>query len=165
MEARLTDRMEGCRSSLERWVIDSEQRNEEHLISLEMARSKAETGRIEIKKHVDGLKLKVHCINRLLERETLDSIHKPSIFRPKELTHNALHVGSAADDPEGHRSAHLNWNYEIGPQSHILANGMTHPYAPFRDVGSHSYGDAVRASHCRLPKLNFPVFNDKDPQL
>jgi hypothetical protein len=166
MEACLTDQIEGRCSGLECRVIDFEQHNEEHLISLEMAHSEAEIGHVEIEKRVDNLKLEVHRINRLLEHETLDSNHnKAGIFGPKELAHGGPHARSTVDGPEGHRCAHLNWDYEIGPQSHILANGTTHSRAPFRDVDSHSYGDAVRASHGRLLKLNSPVFNSDDPQL
>jgi hypothetical protein len=52
-------------------VLESEQHNEEHLISLEMARSESETSRVEIDKRVDGLKLEVLCINKFLEQENL----------------------------------------------------------------------------------------------
>jgi hypothetical protein len=166
MEACLTDRIEGRCSGLERRVIDFKQRNKERLISLEMSCSEAETGCVETEKHVDGLKLKVHCINCLLERKTLDSNHnKAGIVGPKDSAHGAPHTGSAIDGPEGHRFAHLNRDYEIGPQSHIPANGMVHSHAPFHDADSHSYGDAVRANHGRLPKLNFPMFNGDDSQL
>jgi hypothetical protein len=81
MEARLTSIIEGRCSGLEHHVIDSEQCNEERLISLETMCSEVESGRVDIEKRVDDLKLEVHRINCLLERETLDSNHnKSSIF-------------------------------------------------------------------------------------
>jgi hypothetical protein len=166
MEVCLTETIEGRCGGLERRVINYEQRNEERIISLEMARSEAETDCINTDKRIDDLKLEVHCINRLLERETLDNNHtKPGIFGPKELAHGAPHVGSTADGPKGHCSAHMFWDYEIGSQSHNPANGTPYPRFPSRDVESHSYVDAVRASHGWLLKVNFPVFNGDDPQL
>jgi hypothetical protein len=71
MEARLGEKIEGRCSGLEQHVLESEQHNEERLISLEMARSESETSRVEIDKRVDGLKLEVLCINKFLEQENL----------------------------------------------------------------------------------------------
>jgi hypothetical protein len=54
-EERLDDRIEGRRQGIDHRMADSEQRVEERLISLEMARMESETGRAEIEKQVEGL--------------------------------------------------------------------------------------------------------------
>jgi hypothetical protein len=71
MEVRLGDRIEDRCGGLERWVVETEQRAEERFVSLEMARTKAEQGCVEFEKQFDGLKLEVHRMNHLLERESM----------------------------------------------------------------------------------------------
>jgi hypothetical protein len=121
---------------------------------------------VNIEKRIDDLKLEVQRINCLLESETLDNNHnKPDIFGKKESVHGAPHVRSIADSPEGYRSTHMTLDYEIGSQSNNPANGTLYPHFQSREAESHSYVDVVRASHGRLRKVNFPVFNGDDPQL
>jgi hypothetical protein len=71
MEARLDDQIDDRCGSLERRVEEVEQRTEERLVSLEMARTKTEMGHADLPKQFDSLKLEVNCLNRFIERETL----------------------------------------------------------------------------------------------
>jgi hypothetical protein len=71
LESRLDDRIEGHCSRLECRAMEMEQRSEERLITLEMARVESEQGRAALLKQFDGLRLEVHHMNRLLERDTM----------------------------------------------------------------------------------------------
>jgi hypothetical protein len=82
METQLGDHIEGRCTGLERCVAEMEQRTEECLVSLEMARSKSKQGRAHLEKQFDGLKLKVHHMNRLLECETLANRNRLLCSRP-----------------------------------------------------------------------------------
>jgi hypothetical protein len=164
MEARLTGIIEGRCSGLEHRVIDSEQCNKERLISLETMCSEAESGRVDIEKRVDDLKLEVHRINCLLKRETLDSNHnKSSIFEPKESAHDTPHARSAADGPNGHLSAHLNPDYEIGSQSHISTNGTTSLANGLKSNPNSTSPKATNSFNPTQPKNSISQFNPTQP--
>jgi hypothetical protein len=175
MESCLTDTIEGRYGGLEKRVTAVKQRNEEHIISLEMARSEEESDRADIERRVDDLKLEVCCLNRFLKRETLEhNLDKSGIFGSKESTPGAPHAGSTTNGPDGHRSAPHTRDVVFGsnvPHPQIPANGtfphQSHDVDPLHGASSacrdNSYNDAVHASHGQLPKLNFPVFNGDDP--
>jgi hypothetical protein len=81
MVARLGERIEDRCSGLENRVESAEQRAEERLISLEMARVESKAGRADMEKRFDGLKLEVLCINKFMERESMENQqNKSGIF-------------------------------------------------------------------------------------
>jgi hypothetical protein len=131
-EERLDDRIEGRRQGIDHRMADSEHRVEERLISLEMARMESETGRTEIEKQVEGLKLKVHHVGRFLERENLgDPQGKPGIFRVVESTPPPPpHQATDADGPTGHRIEHHSGISSWGRLPAILRSRSTVRLSP-----------------------------------
>jgi hypothetical protein len=164
MGAQLGEKIEGHCTSLEQQVSEVEQRLEERLTSLEMARSKSEQGHVALEKQFDGLRLEVGRMIHLLEHENLiHSQSKPRIFSAGELPTLPGSMGATVDRSKRSRE-------EVSP------NGMSHhPLPQSRGLeqlseshharGVDSYGDVVRASHAQLPKLNFPLFSGVETQL
>jgi hypothetical protein len=68
MEVHLGEKIEGRCIGLEQRVIEGEQRAEERIISLKMARTEAEASRAALEKQFDDLRLEVHHVNRFMER-------------------------------------------------------------------------------------------------
>jgi hypothetical protein len=78
MEARLKDTIEGRCSGFEQRIHEAEQRSEECLILLEMARVEAESIRVDLEKQFEDLKLEV---NRFFEHENMgDPQGRPDIL-------------------------------------------------------------------------------------
>jgi hypothetical protein len=73
MVAHLGERIEDHCGGLELRVDMSEQRAEEHLISLEMACAESEVSHVDMEKRFDGLKLEVLHINKFMECESLEN--------------------------------------------------------------------------------------------
>jgi hypothetical protein len=73
MEVRLSDQIDGCCASPERRVDEVEQKSEECLISLEMARTEIEQGWVEFEKQFGDLHLEVNRLNRFLELENMEN--------------------------------------------------------------------------------------------
>jgi hypothetical protein len=175
-EERLDDRIEGRCQGIEHRMADSEQRVEERLILLEMARMESEMGRTEIEKQVEGLKLKGHHVGRFLERENLgDPQGKPGIF---QVVESALppppHQATDADSPTGHCIEHHSRDLELGSvasHTQVPINGTSQSRPNIHVVDSSaewvqsSVGEFARVGHGHLPKLQFPVFSGEDPQL
>jgi hypothetical protein len=63
--------IEGRCGGLNCHVDDIEQKTEERLVSLEMARTEVEMGRADLEKQFDGLRLELGRLNRFMERESL----------------------------------------------------------------------------------------------
>jgi hypothetical protein len=149
---------------------------EEWLISLEMARIESESSRAEIEERVKGLKLKVHRVGRFSKHENLgDPQGKPRIFGVVEsVPPPPPPQATDADGPMGHRVEHHFWYLELGSVSthtQVLVNGTSQSRPNPRGVDSSmecsrgSVGAFPRVNQGRLPKLQFPVFSDEDPQL
>jgi hypothetical protein len=170
MEIRLGDRIVGCYVGLERHVVEVEHRSEECFISLEMARTEAESSHVTLEKEFDGLKLEVNRLNGFLERENLEhSAGRPGI------------ILSSVGDANGqgrHRGDVRSRDSKVGlmhPPPQIQTNNMNHESSLPHMVDlsqdllrAHSrsiYADAVRVSQGRLPKLHFLMFNGEDRQL
>jgi hypothetical protein len=173
METYLRDHMKQRCSELERRVVESEQRADERFISLEMARAELESGRADMEKSFEGLKLEVHRLNRSVECESPANNHgKPRIF-VAELVSPSSPTGAAADGPDGHHVEHSSRDHEFGSahaHPHVPANATTQSRPPPRalDLSLDSGRPrqfASSAESSRLPKLQFPIFNDEDPQL
>jgi hypothetical protein len=68
-----------------------------------MAQTEAETGRVEMEKQFDGLKLEVHRINRFLEHENLvNPQSKMGIFSSAEPTSISLSSSAVVGGSHGH---------------------------------------------------------------
>jgi hypothetical protein len=177
MKARLFERIDGRWSGLEQRVINIEQLSEERLISLEMSRTEAAAERVDMEKPLGDLKLEVGRINRFLERESMANPHtKPSIISTTESASAPPPSSTIADGPNGHRVAHHHQDHEYGSintHPHIPVNGTNqttsrvpeHSHELGRSVPHATHVDSMRASHGRLPKLQFPMFRGEDPQL
>jgi hypothetical protein len=122
METRLSEKIEGRCSGLEKRVGDLEQHSEERFISLEMVYTEAKVECVNMDKQFTSLKLKLGRLNRLLEHENLvNSQCKPGIISTTES------VDLFADDPDGHHANNHHRDREIGlnfAPSHIPVNGM-----------------------------------------
>jgi hypothetical protein len=106
MESRLSDKIEGRCSGLEYRVVDAEQKVEEWFVSLEMARTEAETGCADLRKQFERLKLEVNWLNRFMEHENMTNPHtKPDIFTTVESSSPDPPLDAEVVDPEGHRVA------------------------------------------------------------
>jgi hypothetical protein len=78
MEVCLKDTIEGRCSGFEQRIHEAEQRSEECLILLEMARVEAESIRVDLEKQFEDLKLEV---NRFFEHENMgDPQGRPNIL-------------------------------------------------------------------------------------
>jgi hypothetical protein len=71
MKVCLGEKIEGRCHGLEQRMIEGEQCTDERLISLEMPRTEAEVSHSVLKKQFDDMCLEVHCVNRFMERETM----------------------------------------------------------------------------------------------
>jgi hypothetical protein len=81
MEAYLKDMIEGRCQGVEQHVHEAEKCSEERLISLEMARAKAEVSQVDMEQQFGDLKLEVNRINRFIECENMgDPQGRPDIF-------------------------------------------------------------------------------------
>jgi hypothetical protein len=177
MEVWLSDYIEGYCQGIERRMADSEQRVEERLVSLEMARIESKSGCAEIEKWVEGLKLEVHHVGRFLKRGNLgDPQGKPRIFGTVELAQRSSPPTGDADVPSGHRVANSHRDRELGSvftHTQVPVNNTSQSMPPDSGVGaslershdSHSAGEFTRMGQGHLPKLQFPVFWGEDPQL
>jgi hypothetical protein len=126
METWLGDRIEGCCSGIECCVVESEQHAKESPISLEMARTEANQGRSVMEKQFDDLKLEVHRMNRLLERDNMvNSQGTPGLIHNMKTSSPRSTVTS----PDGHSSTSHSWEHEsrMGNSAHVPANGMSQP--------------------------------------
>jgi hypothetical protein len=113
-----------------RHITMAEQRNKEQLISLEMARTKSESGRVDMEKRVDGLKLEVHRLNLFLECENLEHHDQPGIIGTKESAAPTPPPGTTADGPDGHHVELQHRDNEFGSNSshaHVPVNGTLPP--------------------------------------
>jgi hypothetical protein len=161
METRLSEKIEGCCSGLEKHVGDLEHHSEECFISLEMVHTEAKVERINMDKQFTGLKLKVGHLNRLLERKNLvNSQSKPGIISTIES------VDLFTDGPDGHHANNHHRDREIGlnfAPFHIPVNGMNPTKSLPRgaeipqELGRASHFaapiESMRASQGRLPKI------------
>jgi hypothetical protein len=175
METQLGDRIEGHYNGIEHHVVESRViEAKESFITLEMALAEVDQGRSTMEKQSDDLKLEVHCMNHLLERDNMvNSQGTPGLIHNMETTSPAV----TATGPDRHRSASHTREHEsrmVNP-AHVPANGMSHTTIPLRAADSSldscrgmSHGaqfDGGRAGQGCLPKLNFPMFSGEDPQL
>jgi hypothetical protein len=160
MEVCLDDWIDGRYGGLEHRVEEVKQRTEERLVSLEMARTKTETGHANLSKQFDSLKLEVNRLNRFIERETL--AHQqghPGIFTAVEHNSTEGVVGPHAD--LRHRDLEFESNFlhsqaPVHGTSHLRSYGVV-------DVGEHSHGggsrqldssaELMKAQQGRLPKI------------
>jgi hypothetical protein len=165
MEARLSDRIDGRCSGLERRVVEVEQKAEERLVSLEMSRTEAELGRAELEKQFDGLRLEVGRLNCFMERESMLSQQgKPGIFSTNEAASSPFQAGGDSGEAWPRRA-------DLLPQPAAPRGGASQPrsrdgfdFVPELARERHM-GDSLRANQGRLPKISFPVFSGEDPQL
>jgi hypothetical protein len=124
MEIRLRHCIKGRCFGLERHVAESEER----FISLEMARTESESGRADMEKRFEGLKLEVHRLNHSVESESLANNHDKSGIFVAESAPPSSTTGAAVDGPDGHRVEHSSRDHEFGSahaHPHVPANGMT----------------------------------------
>jgi hypothetical protein len=167
MESRLSDRIDGRCGGLERRVADVEQKAEERFIALEMLRIELDSGRAEIERQFDGLKLEVHRMNRLLEHENLERAQgKPQIFSTNGSTFgvssSATAEGAGApaidlllprpDQDTSHHASVTREEVRSGDSQLARSNAST-------------YYESVRATQGRLLKIQFPIFSGDDPLL
>jgi hypothetical protein len=173
MESRLDDRIEGrCGGGLERRVEEAEQRFKERLISLGMARAKAEQGRAPLKKQFDGLKLKVHRMNRFLERDNLvNQQEKQGIFTSKDGSFTNQSMGDVAGGLKSRRAdatQHQQGRGGVPSQTTTCAASTSNTnFCPrgvetavdLRHPSLHeSRSESGRGCQGRLPKLHFSAF-------
>jgi hypothetical protein len=172
MEARLKDTIEGHYGGLDRRVDAIEQKTDEHLVSLEMARTKVEMGRADLEKQFDGLHLELGRLNQFMERESLVNRQERSgIFVDPP-------AGAAVGGADTSHADTSNRDREYGsslPNSRIPGSGMSNPGIPHchpeysseqsRGRPNQSIAESVRASQGKLPKIQFPSFSGDDPQL
>jgi hypothetical protein len=154
MESHLGDRIEGRCGDLENRVAASEQRAEERLISLEMARSEVEQGHAAMEKQFDGLRLEVHRMNRFFERENMAGQQdKPSIISKAEAAGGTPLPAASADisDRGMFQTRSINSDVEWELRRATRDNSCR--------------AESSRMSQGRLPKLQFPMFLGEDPQL
>jgi hypothetical protein len=172
-----SERIVGRNSGLQQRVVDVEQRSEERFILLEMTCTEANAEHVEMDKQMGSLKLKVGCIDRFLERESMANSHtKPGIINTIETAPAPPPSSNIFDGPYGHRVPHHHRDRESGSvdtHPHIPVNGtnqtktrvpehsheLGHPASHSTDV------DSMRVSQGRFPKIQFQVFSGEDPQL
>jgi hypothetical protein len=134
MEVRLGDCIEGCCHGIERRMADAEQRVEERLVLLEMARTELETDCTKIEKRMEGLKLEVHRVGCFLEHGSLgDPQGRPGIFGTTESTPHPSPSTCEADGPSGHRVEHSPQNLEFGlvfTHTQVPVNGTSKSKPP-----------------------------------
>jgi hypothetical protein len=173
MEEHLGDRINGRYGGLERWVTEGEQKAE---IALEMSHTELESGRVDMVKNFDDLKLEVNRINRFLKRENMSNAHgKPRILHNYEQggpSSSTIALESTFNLEARHRARPCHRDIDPTPSSsHGVAppppqNHAAHTAGEdYQSRQSQSHFDSVRTSQGRLPKLHFPVFNGDDLQL
>jgi hypothetical protein len=115
METWVGNRIEGRCTDLEQHAAEMEQHVKECLISQEMARSKSKQGHAHPEKQFDRLKLEVHRMNHLLERETLANPHdKSGIITGSESAFASPSSDALAVSPDGHRVDSQPQDNEVG---------------------------------------------------
>jgi hypothetical protein len=131
-----------------------------------MACAEADQGRASLEKQFDGLKLEVHRMNHLLERETMVNPTGKLGIIGVETASATLPVGATIVGPDGRRVDLTTRDHESGSvhtpthdptngtsQTRSLPSSSAFVIEPRHAVPHGSGVEASRASQGRLPKL------------
>lgn len=179
METRLLDAIVGRCADLECRMEESEQKTEARLISLEMDYGQIEGWKPEVEKRLKNLMLELKRANKIMERGILENDGpQHGLLRPEGSTAARTSVGiHTVDGPNGYRGDHDHRDRGFGHvtfQTHGPVKGMSrnqfhHRFDSTAHMEHHSdseFGrEGSRSDTGNLPRVNFPQFDDENPQL